>query len=62
MKVTVNDRADVRELLRRLETSTLPDLATALEAPLTRSRVQIDVTGRSQSTGTVVRSTGTVLQ
>ncbi|MET4093290.1 hypothetical protein [Arthrobacter sp. UYCu712] len=62
LQVTVNDRADVRDLLRRLETSTLPDLCTALEAPLQRHRLQIDVSGRAQSTTTVVRSTGTVLQ
>lgn len=62
LKVTVNDRADVRDLLRRLETSTLADLSTALEAPLQRRRLQIDVSGRTQTTGTVVHSTGTVLQ
>lgn len=62
LQVTVNDRADVRELLRRLETTTLPDLSTALEAPLQRRRIRIDVSGRAQNTGTVVHSTGTVLQ
>lgn len=61
LKVTVTDSADVRDLLRRLETSTLPDLSTALESPLQESRLLIDVSGRNQSTGTVVRSTGTVL-
>lgn len=62
LKVTVNDRADVRDLLSRLEASTLPDLSTALEAPLHRFRLQLEVTGRAQSTGTTARSTGTVLQ
>lgn len=61
LKVTVNDRADIQNLLRRLERSTLPDLSTALEAPLQRRRLQIDVSGHAQTTGTVVHSTGTVL-
>ncbi len=62
LKVTVNDRADVRELLRHLESSTLPDLSAALEAPLQRRRLQIDVSGRTQSTGGVAHSTGIVLK
>lgn len=61
LKVTVNDRADVRDVIHRIQTSTLPELSYALEAPLQRSRLQIDISGRSQSTGTVVRSTGTVV-
>ncbi|SDK60502.1 hypothetical protein [Arthrobacter sp. ok362] len=61
LKVTVNDRADVRDLIHRIQTSALPELSGALEAPLQRSRLQIEISGRSQSTGTVVRSTGTVV-
>ncbi|GAC1368388.1 MAG: hypothetical protein NVS2B15_03260 [Pseudarthrobacter sp.] len=61
LKVTVTDRADIRGLLRRLETTTLPDLSKALEAPLQQSRLQIDVSSRNQNTGTVVQSTGTVV-
>ena len=61
LKVTVNDRADVQDLIHRIQTSTLPELSYALEAPLQRSGLQIDVTGRRQSTGTVVHSTGTVV-
>ena len=61
LKVTINDRADVRALLGHLETSTLPQLSTALEARLDQCRVQIDVSTRPQTTGTVVHSTGTVL-
>lgn len=53
MKITDIDRADVRELLPRLETSTLPEPAIALEAPVHCCRVQIDGSGRSRSTGTV---------
>ena len=62
LRVTVNDRADVQDLIHRIQTSTLPELSSALEAPLQRSQLQIDVSGRTQSTGTVVHSTGTVLQ
>ncbi|WP_104046105.1 alkaline shock response membrane anchor protein AmaP [Arthrobacter sp. ZGTC412] len=62
LKVTVTDTADVQDLLRQLETSTLPNLSTALESPLQESRLQIDVSSRNQNTGTVVRSTGTVIQ
>ena len=61
LKVTINDRGDVRALLRHLEESTLPQLATALEAPLHQRRLQIDVSPRTQTTGTVVHSTGTIL-
>lgn len=62
LKVTVNDRADVQDVIQRIQTSTLPELSYALEAPLQRSQLQIDISGRSQSTGTVVDSTGTVVQ
>ncbi|MBG0740450.1 hypothetical protein IV500_13770 [Paeniglutamicibacter antarcticus] len=62
LKVTVNDRTDVQDLIHRIQTSTLPDLSNALETPLQKSRLQIDVSGRTQGTGTVVHSTGTVLQ
>ncbi|MFF2029873.1 hypothetical protein [Arthrobacter sp. NPDC058192] len=61
LKVTLNDRADVRDLIRSIQTSTLPELSNALEAPLQSSRLQIDISGRSQRSGTVVRSTGTVV-
>lgn len=61
LKVTINDQADARALLRHLETSTLPQLATALESPLHQHRLQIDVSTRPQNTGTVVHSTGAVL-
>lgn len=61
LQVTVNDRADVRDVIHRIQTTTLPELSSALEAPLQSSRLQIDISGRTQSTGTVVRSTGTVV-
>lgn len=62
LKVTVNERADIQDVIHRIQTTTLPELAYALETPLQRSQLQIDISGRTQSTGTVVRSTGTVVQ
>ena len=61
LKVTLNDRADVQDLIYNIQTTTLAELSYALEAPLQRSQLQIDISGRSQSTGTVVQSTGTVV-
>ncbi|MDN4645191.1 hypothetical protein [Arthrobacter sp. PsM3] len=61
LRVTVNDRADVQDVIHRIQTSTLRELSYALEAPLQRSQLQIEISGRSQSTGTVVHSTGTVV-
>lgn len=61
LKVTLNDRADVQDLIHRIQATTLPELSDALEAPLQRSQLQIDISGRTQSTGTVVHSTGTVV-
>lgn len=62
LKVTVNDRTDIQGLIHLIQTTTLPELSTALEVPLRRSRLQIEVSGKTQSTGTVVHSTGTVVQ
>lgn len=62
LKVIVNDRTDIQDFIRSIQTSTLPDLSRALEAPLQRCRLQIEVSGKTQSTGTVVHSTGTVVQ
>lgn len=62
LKVTVNDRADIRALLRHLDGTTFTELSTALEAPLHTRRIQIDVSTRSPDTGAVLHSTGTVLQ
>jgi autotransporter translocation and assembly factor TamB len=56
LEVTVNDRADVQDVLARLEASVLTDLSTALEAPLRRCRVLIEATARPQG-GALARST-----
>lgn len=62
LKVTVNDQTDIRALLRHLEKTTLAELSTALETPLLKRRIQIDVSARSHNTGTVTQSSGIVLQ
>lgn len=62
LMVTVNDEADVRALLRHLESTTFMELSTALETPLIKRRVQIDVSARNQTSGTVTHSSGIVLQ
>ncbi len=62
LKVTVNDGADIRELLRKLEGSIPADVSTALESPIQRCRLELDVSARTQQSGAVVHSTGTVLQ
>lgn len=62
LKATLNDRANIQEFLLDLQTKVLPSLATALEAPVNNSRVQIDISSKDQHGGTVHHSTGTVLQ
>lgn len=62
LKITVNDGADIRELLRALERSILTDLSAALQAPLQRWSLELDVSARTQHSGVVVHSTGMVLQ
>ncbi len=62
LKVTVNDRANIRDLLNHLEKTTMAELSTALDAPLHKRRIQIEASARNQNSGTVVQSTGTVLQ
>lgn len=62
LKITVNDGADIRKLMGTLERSVLTDLSAALEAPLQRWRLELDVSARTQQSGVVVHSTGTVLQ
>ena len=62
LKITVNDGADIRELMGTLERNVLADLSTALETPLQGWGLELDVSARTQQSGVVVHSTGTVLQ
>ncbi len=61
MKVTVNNRADIQDVLHSINTRVIPDLATALETPLRRTGIQLEVSGRSAMSGTTVETTGTVV-
>jgi len=61
MKVTVTSRADIQDVLHRINTSVVPALSTALETPLRRTGIQIEVSGRNAISGTTVETTGTVI-
>ncbi|MGY2744002.1 hypothetical protein [Arthrobacter sp. UYCu723] len=61
MKVTVNNRADIQDVLHSINTRVIPDLATALETPLRRTGIQLEVSGRNAISGTTVETTGTVI-
>ncbi|MBT2586539.1 hypothetical protein [Arthrobacter sp. ISL-95] len=61
MKITVNNRADIQDVLHRINTTVIPDLSTALETPLRRTGIQIEISGRNALAGTTVATTGTVI-
>ncbi|MBT2598084.1 hypothetical protein, partial [Arthrobacter sp. ISL-72] len=61
MKVTVNNRADIQDVLHSINTRVIPDLSTALETPLRRTGIQLEVSGRNAVSGTTVETTGTVI-
>ena len=61
IKVTVNNRADIRDVLHSINTRVIPDLSTALETPLRRTGIQLEVSGRNAIAGTIVETTGTVI-
>lgn len=61
IKVTVNNRADIQVVLHSINTRVIPDLSTALETPLRRTGIQLEVSGRNAISGTTVETTGTVI-
>jgi hypothetical protein len=61
MKVTVNNRADVQDVLHRINTEVIPDLSTALETPMRRTGIQIEVSSRNAQSGTTAETTGAVI-
>ncbi|MBT2534110.1 hypothetical protein J7E83_18665 [Arthrobacter sp. ISL-48] len=61
MKVTVNNRADIQDVLHSINTRVIPDLSKALETPLRRTGIQLEVSGRNAVAGTTVETTGTVI-
>ncbi|MBD7994709.1 alkaline shock response membrane anchor protein AmaP [Arthrobacter sp. Sa2CUA1] len=61
LRVTVNERADIQETLRRIRSEVLPNLSLALEAPLHSVGIQLEVSGKPAQLGSTVESTGTVV-
>jgi hypothetical protein len=61
MKVTLNNRADIQDVLHSINTRVIPDLSTALETALRRTGIQLEVSGRNAIAGTTVETTGTVI-
>lgn len=60
LRITVDDRADVPQVLERLHTEVAGALATSLDAPLSRLGVQVEVSSARRSKGqvTVLPATG----
>lgn len=61
MKVTVNNRADIQDVLHNINARVIPDLSTALETPLRRTGIQLEVSGRNPVSGSTLATTGTVI-
>ena len=61
IKVAVNNRADIQDVLHSINTRVIPDLSAALETPLRRTGIQLEVSGRNAMSGTTVETTGTVI-
>ena len=61
MRLTLNERADVQEALRRVRSDVLANLSRALEVPLHTAGIALDVSGRPAQMGNTVESTGTVV-
>ncbi|MER1995262.1 MAG: alkaline shock response membrane anchor protein AmaP [Arthrobacter sp.] len=61
MRLTLNERADVQEALRRVRTDVLANLSRALEVPLHTAGISLDVSRRPAQLGNTVESTGTVV-
>lgn len=61
LKVTVNARADIRDVVDRIQQSVVPHLVLALGNPLHSLGIQIEASSRSGMSGSTVSSTGTVV-
>ncbi|MCC9194643.1 alkaline shock response membrane anchor protein AmaP [Arthrobacter sp. zg-Y916] len=61
MRLTVNERSDIQESLRRVCSDVLPNLSQALETPLHTVGISLEVSARSAQLGNTVESTGTVV-
>lgn len=54
VNATVNDRANIREVVEQIHERTAADLETALESPLQRLAIRLDVSGTTKGSKTVV--------
>lgn len=61
LKVTVNSRADIGEIINRIQGAVVPNLASALENPLHSLGIQIEASNKTGQSGNAVSSTGTVV-
>lgn len=61
LRLTLNERADVQEALRRVRSEVLPHLSQALEVPLHTAGIALEVSGKPAKAGNTVESTGTVV-
>jgi hypothetical protein len=61
LQVSVNERSDIQESLRRIRAEVLPNLSHALEAPLHTVGIQLEVSSKPARLGSTVESTGTVV-
>lgn len=61
LRLTVNERSDIQESLRRIRSDVVPNLSQALETPLHTLGIRLEVSARSAKLGSTVESTGTVV-
>ena len=61
LKVTVNARADTREIVDRIQRTVVPNLVLALESPLHSLGIQIEASNKQAFSFGTVTSTGTVV-
>lgn len=61
LKVTVNSRADIGEVIDRIQGTIVPNLASSLENPLHSLGIHIEASNKTGQSGNAVSSTGTVV-
>lgn len=54
-KVTIDNRADVQDVIAGIQTTVLPDLSTALETRLSRVGLQLELDSKSQNRGVILQ-------
>lgn len=61
LRLTLNSRADVQQVLREVQDLLVPGLERALETPLHSLGILVEVSGQAPLAGTTVAGTGTVV-